>query len=130
MQRVLIWLAALRRAPREPDGQAGRQVTTFLRRLAVVTTIGMVLVRQQGTLVTNSGSAAGCGDTWPLCRGKIIPEFKGVEGAGTLIEFSHRVAVPIESTLILILTAGIVWFWRGRREVLFLAPTMIVFLFL
>lgn len=130
MRRVMCWLAALRRAPIEPDGPAARQVLRFLRRLGVIATLGMIVVLQQGTLVTNSGSAAGCGNTWPLCHGKIIPEFQGVEGAATLIEFTHRVAVPIETTLILILTAGLLWLWRGRREVRFLAPGMIVFLLL
>jgi cytochrome c oxidase assembly protein subunit 15 len=90
----------------------------------------MCLVLQQGTLVTNSGSAAGCGNTWPLCHGKVLPEFSGVGGAATAIEFSHRAAVPAESTLVIALAAGIFWNWRRRREALVLAPAMIFFLFL
>lgn len=112
------------------DGGAGRSLWRALRWLAVIASIGMCLVLQQGTLVTNSGSAAGCGNTWPLCHGKILPEFSGVGGAATAIEFSHRVAVPVESALVIALAAGMLWFWRGRREAMVLAPAMIFFLFL
>jgi cytochrome c oxidase assembly protein subunit 15 len=123
-------LAAIKRLDHRQDGIAARRAYMWLRVLAVTATIGMLVVLIQGTLVTNSGSAAGCGNTWPLCRGQIIPELSGVANAGTLIEFTHRAGVPIESTLILLLSAGILWFWRGRREALVLAPIMIVFLFL
>jgi cytochrome c oxidase assembly protein subunit 15 len=90
----------------------------------------MCFVLLQGTLVTNSGSAAGCGNTWPLCHGRVIPEFSGIGGAATTIEFTHRAAVPIESTLIILLSAGILWLWWDRKEARVLAPAMIFFLFL
>jgi cytochrome c oxidase assembly protein subunit 15 len=120
----------IRRAPSDRDGVAGTRLAKLLTWLAVAASVGMCFVLQQGTLVTNTGSAAGCGNTWPLCHGQIIPEFSGVGGAGTLIEFTHRAAVPIESTLIILLSAGILWFWWGRLESRILAPAMIFFLFL
>ena len=101
-----------------------------LRWLAIVTTLVMIVVLLQGTLVTNTGSQAGCGDTWPLCHGRIIPEMSGVGGMATTIEFSHRAVVPVASTLILALAAGSLWLYRKRREIQVLAPIMIVFLFL
>jgi cytochrome c oxidase assembly protein subunit 15 len=124
------WQTSFSEARIDHDGVAGRAVSKALRWLSVIASLGMCLVLQQGTLVTNSGSAAGCGNTWPLCHGKILPEFSGVSGAATAIEFSHRVAVPIESTLVIALAAGMFWFWRDRREALVLAPAMIFFLFL
>jgi cytochrome c oxidase assembly protein subunit 15 len=120
----------IRQAPREPAGAAAQRLAQALRWLAVVAAIGMCFVLQQGTLVTNSGSAAGCGNTWPLCHGQVLPEFSGVGGAATLIEFTHRVAVPIESTLIIVLAASMLWLWWQRWEARILAPAMIVFLFL
>ncbi|MGH2390942.1 MAG: COX15/CtaA family protein [Chloroflexota bacterium] len=123
-------LAALGRLDYREGGAAARRAYVWLRILAVAASVGMLIVLVQGTLVTNTGSADGCGDTWPLCRGQIIPELSGVANAGTLIEFTHRAGVPVESTLILLLSAGILWFWRGRREALVLAPIMIIFLFL
>jgi cytochrome c oxidase assembly protein subunit 15 len=101
-----------------------------MRWLAVIAAVGMCIVLQQGTLVTNSGSAEGCGNTWPLCHGEVLPAFSGVGGAATMIEFTHRVAVPVESTLIILLAVGILWFWWGRWEAFVLAPAMIFFLFL
>ncbi|MGH2409134.1 MAG: COX15/CtaA family protein [Chloroflexota bacterium] len=123
-------LAALRRVHHQDGGATALRIYAALRWLAIIATMGMLVVLIQGTLVTNSGSAAGCGNTWPLCRGQIIPELSGVANAGTLIEFTHRAGVPIESTLILVLSAAAMWFWRGRREAWVLAPIMIVFLFL
>lgn len=125
----LPWWSYVSHAGRDVAG-ADLAVHKALRWLALVASIGMCLVLQQGTLVTNSGSAAGCGNTWPLCHGKILPEFSGVGGAATAIEFSHRAAVPVESTLIILLAVGILWSWRHRREALVLAPAMIFFLFL
>ncbi len=123
-------LAALGRLDYRQGGPAARRVYAWLRGLAVAATVGMLVVLIQGTLVTNTGSAEGCGATWPLCRGQIVPELSGVANAATLIEFTHRAVVPVESTLILLLSAGILWFWRSRREARVLAPIMIVFLFL
>jgi cytochrome c oxidase assembly protein subunit 15 len=119
-----------RYGPRTFAGQLDTRMVRALRWLAVIATLGMCVVLQQGTLVTNSGSAAGCANTWPLCNGKILPGFEGVGGAARAIEFSHRAAVPVESTLIVALTAGILWCFRRRREVQVLAPAMIIFLFL
>lgn len=113
-----------------PAGEPRRQLVRGLRWLSIVASVGMCFVLQQGTLVTNTGSAAGCGNTWPLCHGQVIPEFSGVGGAATLIEFTHRAAVPVESTLIILLAAGILWLWWERLEARILAPAMIFFLFL
>ena len=111
----LHWTSSFSRARIDHDSDADHLVGRVLRWLAVVASVGMCVVLQQGTLVTNSGSAAGCGNTWPLCHGQILPEFSGVSGAATAIEFSHRAAVPVESTLVIALAAGIFWFWRDRR---------------
>ncbi len=126
----LPWWSFVSQARDGEVSEPGAAIVKVLRWLAVVASVGMCLVLQQGTLVTNSGSAAGCGNTWPLCHGKILPEFSGVGGAATAIEFSHRAAVPVESTLVIALAAGLLWVWRRRREAMVLAPAMIFFLFL
>src|SRR5579859_2679993 len=46
-----------------------------VRRLANVTAVGMFLVYAMGTLVTSTGSGHGCGNSWPLCNGRFVPEF-------------------------------------------------------
>ncbi|PWT74492.1 MAG: hypothetical protein C5B60_06615 [Chloroflexi bacterium] len=92
-----------------------------VRGLAIVTSIGIFLVYSMGTLVTDSGSGHGCGQSWPLCQGRFIPEF----AISTAIEFSHRVVVALVSVLIVALVVGILWLWRSRRELLILAILML-----
>ena len=98
----------------------------IVRRLAVVTSITLFLVHVMGTFVTDTGSQAGCGNSWPLCRGQFIPsEF----ARSTLIEFSHRIGVPLVTILIVALIVGVLALWRNRIEIKILAPLMFVFLF-
>src|SRR5438445_13639319 len=76
-----------------------------------------------GAAVTNTGSAEGCGRSWPLCNGQFVPEFT----VATAIEYSHRAVTGIEGFLIVGLTAGmLVAFGRRDREVLVLARLMLV----
>ena len=95
-----------------------------VQRLALVTAAGMFVVLIMGALVTNTGSAQGCGQSWPLCHGQFIPQF----AVSTFIEFSHRAVTGVETLLVLGTTAGALWFWRSRREIQLLAPLMVLFL--
>lgn len=61
----------------------------------------------QGAVVRITHSGDGCGRSWPLCYGDIIPVGAATE---TLIEFSHRLL----SLGVLILG---VWMWRKARKV-------------
>jgi cytochrome c oxidase assembly protein subunit 15 len=99
---------------------------TTIRRLALAATIGMWLVIVMGATVTNTGSATGCGRSWPLCHGEFIPQF----AVSTAIEFSHRAVTGVEGILIVAVTAGVLAFWRRRREIQVLAPLMVGFLVL
>lgn len=99
---------------------------TAVKRLSVVATIGMFLVLMMGATVTNTGSAEGCGRSWPLCHGQFVPEFV----VATLIEYSHRAVTGLEGILIAALAAGSWAFWRQHREVRFLVPLMVGFLLL
>jgi cytochrome c oxidase assembly protein subunit 15 len=99
---------------------------TFVRRLAVANAAVMLLVLIQGAMVTNTGSADGCGNSWPLCHGEFIPQYT----FSTAIEFSHRFVTTIATVLILGTAAGALWFYRQRREIRIYVPIMIFFLFL
>lgn len=104
----------------------GRVITRrVIRWLSVVTSISMFVVLITGTLVTSTNSAQGCGRSWPLCHGQFIPQF----AVGTAIEFLHRVSVTPATLLILLLTVGVLVYWRDRQEIRILAPLMILFLF-
>src|ERR1700730_17325571 len=81
-----------------------------LRWLSVATTSGMFLVLVMGAAVTNTGSAEGCGRSWPLCNGQFVPEFT----VSTAIEYSHRAVTGVEGLLGVALAARMVFFSRRR----------------
>jgi cytochrome c oxidase assembly protein subunit 15 len=95
------------------------------RALGVVATIGMFIVLIMGSTVTSTGSEHGCGRSWPLCHGQLIPQM----AVSTAIEFSHRAVVGVESVLILAFAALALFVYR-RRDVQILALLMVAFLFL
>src|SRR5215475_6677680 len=95
---------------------------TIVRRLAVTTAVVMFVVYALGTLVTTTGSGKGCGNSWPLCRGRFIPEF----AISTAIEFTHRIATSIVSILVLVTAIGVLWLWGYRLELRILVPLMVV----
>lgn len=72
-----------------------------LRDLAIATLAVNVVVIVLGALVRATGSGAGCGNSWPACKGTLVPELEGA----TAIEFSHRAA----SGAALVLVALLVW---------------------
>jgi len=92
-----------------------------MRWLAGATCLGMLLVLVMGAAVTNTGSAEGCGRSWPLCNGQFIPEFT----VATAIEYSHRAVTGVESLLVVALTVAMLSLWRRRTEVVVLALLML-----
>ncbi len=82
----------------------------LLRILAIITSISSYVILVMGSIVTNTGSGQGCGNSWPFCHGQIIPGTITVAG---LIEYSHRVTSSIDGLLVVALTAG-TWFLYRR----------------
>ncbi|HWI63177.1 MAG TPA: COX15/CtaA family protein [Symbiobacteriaceae bacterium] len=81
-------------------------MTRGLKTMSVVTAVVMFFVLLAGALVTNTGSADGCGASWPLCKGTFMPDWD----YEAIIEASHRGI----STLIGLLSIGLaVWVWRA-----------------
>lgn len=96
-----------------------------LKSLAVLTTIGMLFVLIGGALVTKTGSGQGCGKSWPLCNGELIPSQLSLE---TIIELSHRLVSGSVGILVLILS---IWAWKKLgyyREVKLLSFLSLFFL--
>jgi cytochrome c oxidase assembly protein subunit 15 len=80
----------------------------------------MFLVLVMGAAVTNTGSAEGCGRSWPLCNGQLVPEFT----VSAAIEYSHRGVTGVEGLLVAALSVGMVTLWRRDREAIVLAVVM------
>ncbi len=98
-----------------------------LKWLSVVSTIGMIFILIGGALVTKTDSGMGCGSSWPLCHGQIIPKEITAE---LIIEYSHRLVSTIIGVTVLLL-AVLSWKHIGHiKEVKFLALLSVVFLVL
>src|SRR5690625_4046460 len=96
-----------------------------LKSLSVVSTIGMIVILLGGALVTKTGSGAGCGTSWPLCEGQLIPTNITPE---LIIEYSHRLVSSIMGITIVAL-AILAWKYIGHiREVKFLSFLSVFFL--
>ncbi len=83
---------------------------TYIFWLAVLTLLGLLFVNFMGFLDTFTGSALGCGHEWPLCNGHLVPHAGTIK---TLIEFSHRGVVGVDTILLLILSV-LAWRRYGR----------------
>ena len=97
------------------------RASSALRGLAALTTLGMFVVLVMGATVTNTGSAEGCGRSWPLCNGQFVPEFT----VATAIEYSHRAVTGVEGLFVVALTVAMLARWRASREVVVLAALML-----
>jgi heme a synthase len=98
-----------------------------LKWFSVLTTIGMLLILLGGALVTKTDSGMGCGRSWPLCDGQLIPKEITSE---LIIELAHRVVSGSVGIMVVVLS---IWAWRSIgqiRETKFLAITSIFFLVL
>jgi heme a synthase len=99
----------------------------LLKWFAVLTTIGMLMVLLGGALVTKTESGMGCGRSWPLCHGELIPSNITPE---LVIELAHRVVSGGVGILVLILS---IWSWKALghvRETKFLSLVSFFFLVL
>ncbi|WKB34949.1 COX15/CtaA family protein [Terrilactibacillus sp. S3-3] len=98
----------------------------ILHGLSILSVLIVLIVVLMGALVTNTGSAYGCGNNWPLCYGQVIPTAHQTQ---TWIEFSHRVVSGLASILVVI-QAVWVWIRLGKvRETKFLAISSVFFFF-
>ena len=61
-----------------------------------------------GAIVRITGSGMGCGDDWPLCRGRLLPPLE----LHAIIEFAHRQFVVLVSVLV---SALAIYAWHLRR---------------
>jgi heme a synthase len=87
----------------------------------------MFLVLVMGATVTNTGSAEGCGRSWPLCNGQFVPEFT----VSTAIEYSHRAVTGVEGVLVVALAAAMFTLrTRNEREVWIVGGLMLATLVL
>lgn len=99
----------------------------LLKVISVLSSVVMLFVLIGGALVTKTGSGMGCGRSWPLCHGQLIPDPLTLE---TIIELSHRLVSGLAGFLVLALSI-LSWKLIGhKRETKALATLSLFFLVL
>jgi cytochrome c oxidase assembly protein subunit 15 len=71
--------------------------------LAIAMCVGMFLVLLMGATVTQTESGRGCGDDWPLCNGRFVPDYT----ITSMIEYSHRLVSGVVGLLVLAATIAV-----------------------
>lgn len=93
--------------PQAP-GASGRGVSGALRWFALATVILMYAVVVLGFLDTATGSAFGCGRSFPLCDGRFFPQ----PTLTSVVEWTHRVVSAFGGLVVLALA---IWAWIEAR---------------
>lgn len=96
-----------------------------LKIIAVLTTITMLFVQIGGALVTKTDSGEGCGTSWPLCHGQLIPSEWPID---TIIEIAHRGVSAIAILLVFVLSYMALKHMSHKKETKFLVAMSIGFI--
>ena len=80
-----------------------RRSFTWFAWFSLIYTVGVIL---WGAWVRVTGSGAGCGSSWPLCNGEIVPPSPEI---ATIIEFVHRATSGVALLLVVLL---VVWAFK------------------
>src|SRR5699024_11040076 len=85
--------------------KGGVRMIKTLKWLSVVATLGMIFVLIGGALVTKTGSSMGCGASFPLGKGQILPKEIDAE---VIVDLSNRLVTGIMCIAVLLLDI-VVW---------------------
>lgn len=99
----------------------------FIRGVSVLGSAGTLLIVLMGALVTKTGSADGCGNTWPFCHGEILPSYHTLE---LWIEYSHRIVSGLVGLIVVVAAIGAWLLYKKNFTVKFLAFNSIFFIVL
>ncbi len=84
----------------------------WYRRLTLASAVSIWLLIVLGGLVRVSESGTGCGASWPLCHGRLLPNFEIHE----MIEWTHRlVGFVLGWLMVLTIAVTLLWYRRPRR---------------
>src|SRR5690625_632306 len=98
-----------------------------LKSLGIVSSLGMLFILLGGALVTKTDSGAGCGESWPLCHGELIPSNITLE---FVIVLSHRLVSYVMGITIVLFAVIELKVIVQIRDVNFLSFLTVIFLIL
>lgn len=99
----------------------------MLRLFGVLATVGTYIILVMGAIVTKTGSGEGCGDTWPLCHGELIPSTVNLE---LIIEYSHRIVSGLVGIVVVAFAIWAALAIRREKTVKWLAFGSVFFIVL
>ncbi|GAA4713682.1 COX15/CtaA family protein [Brevibacillus fulvus] len=98
----------------------------IIKYAAIAATVVMFLTMIAGSLVTKTNSGLGCGNDWPLCNGKWVPEYT----LQSIIEYTHRMVTGLAGIVVIVFSIMAWLRYRGNKEVRALACFGIFFIVL
>jgi protoheme IX farnesyltransferase len=114
MKDKLTWSARwpLPTLPTRTRHSALRIPHSAFRRLTLATAGAVWMLIVLGGLVRVTDSGTGCGASWPMCHGHLLPSLEYHE----LIEWNHRLFATLGG-LLMVVTVGatLLWYRRDRR---------------
>ena len=104
---VLASALALQGSPASRDSGTYREPLAGLQRITLITAGMVYLLLITGSYVAVSGAIISCGESWPLCDGRLIPE-----GHLASVHMAHRLVTLVVSVLVAVV---LVRAWRQGR---------------
>lgn len=89
-----------------------------MKKFSILTTFVTFLALILGNLVVATDSGDACGTSWPLCNGQVIPNITDYH---VIIEYSHRLMVPLLILLTGVNALGALYKHRKRKSVFILS---------
>ena len=102
-------------------GRAGilawRLPLRWYRRLTLATAGAVWMLIVLGGLVRVTESGTGCGSSWPMCYGHLIPDFEYHQ----LIEWNHRLFATLVGLLMIVTVGSTLLWYRKPRRIMWMA---------
>ncbi|MDB5082217.1 MAG: protoheme farnesyltransferase [Chloroflexi bacterium] len=95
----------------------------WYQRLTLATAVAIWLLIVLGGIVRVTESGTGCGNSWPMCHGRLLPNLEYHE----LIEWNHRLVATLVGILMIVMGVSTLIWYRKPRRLLFLALASGVF---
>ncbi|MBN9387343.1 MAG: heme o synthase [Chloroflexi bacterium] len=94
-----------------------RMPLKWYQRLTLATAVCIWLLIVLGGMVRVTESGTGCGNTWPMCHGSLLPRFEYHE----MVEWTHRLVGFVIGWLMVAMGVSTLLWYRKPRRLLYLA---------
>jgi protoheme IX farnesyltransferase len=100
-----------------PATRIWRLPAAWYRRLTLATAISTWFLIVLGGSVRVTDSGTGCGNSWPMCNGHLLPALEYHQ----LVEWNHRLFAALVGGLMIVTVGSTLLWYRRPRRLLFMA---------